>query len=58
MPKLSELNAYCGKSHVLPGVDLQVKPGEIMALLGRNGSGRSTTAKEILGRLECRGSVP
>ena len=44
MLKLSELNAYYGKSHVLHGVDLEVKQGEIVALLGRNGSGRSTTA--------------
>ena len=57
MLKLSELNAFYGKSHVLHGVDLQVKPGEIVALLGRNGSGRSTTAKAIMGLVDCSGSV-
>ena len=57
MLKLSELNAFYGKSHVLHGVDLEVKQGEIVALLGRNGSGRSTTAKAIMGLVECHGSV-
>jgi len=51
------LNAYYGKSHVLHGVDLAVDKGEIVALLGRNGSGRSTTAKAIMGMVECTGSV-
>jgi branched-chain amino acid transport system ATP-binding protein len=54
---LSNLNAYYGKSHVLHGVDLQVQAGEIVALLGRNGSGRSTTAKAIMGLVDCHGSV-
>ena len=57
MLKLSELNAFYGKSHVLHGVNLQVNPGEIVALLGRNGSGRSTTAKAIMGLVDCHGSV-
>ncbi|MCZ4314906.1 ABC transporter ATP-binding protein [Comamonadaceae bacterium G21597-S1] len=51
------LNAFYGKSHVLHGVDLAVDQGEIVALLGRNGSGRSTTAKAIMGMVECTGSV-
>ncbi len=51
------LNAFYGKSHVLHGVDLAVEQGEIVALLGRNGSGRSTTAKAIMGMVECTGSV-
>jgi len=51
------LNACYGKSHVLHGVDLAVDKGEIVALLGRNGSGRSTTAKAIMGMVECSGSV-
>jgi branched-chain amino acid transport system ATP-binding protein len=57
MLKLSELNAYYGKSHVLHGVDMEVKAGEIVALLGRNGSGRSTTAKAIMGLVDCHGNV-
>jgi branched-chain amino acid transport system ATP-binding protein len=51
------LNAFYGKSHVLHGVDLQVGEGEILALLGRNGSGRSTTAKAIMGLVDAQGSV-
>ena len=54
--KVSNLHAYYGKSHVLHGVDMHVKPGEIVALLGRNGSGRSTTAKAIMGLVDCQGS--
>lgn len=57
MLKVANLNAFYGKSHVLHGVDLDVKQGEIVALLGRNGSGRSTTAKAIMGLVECQGSV-
>ncbi len=57
MLKVSNLHAYYGKSHVLHGVDFQVNPGEIVALLGRNGSGRSTTAKAIMGLVDCQGSV-
>jgi branched-chain amino acid transport system ATP-binding protein len=51
------LNAFYGKSHVLHGVDFQVGEGEILALLGRNGSGRSTTAKAIMGLVDAQGSV-
>ncbi|MBK7549671.1 MAG: ABC transporter ATP-binding protein [Rhodoferax sp.] len=51
------LNAFYGKSHVLHGVHLEVGKGEIVALLGRNGSGRSTTAKAIMGMVDCQGSV-
>ena len=43
------LNAYYGKSHILQGVDFGVGAGEIVALLGRNGVGRSTTCKAIMG---------
>ena len=57
MLKLSNVNAFYGKSHVLHGVDLQVNAGEIVALLGRNGSGRSTTAKSIMGLVDCNGSI-
>ena len=44
MLSVRDLHAYYGKSHVLHGVQFDVQPGEIVALLGRNGSGRSTTA--------------
>ncbi len=57
MLKLDKLHAYYGKSHVLHGVSLNVGRGEIVALLGRNGSGRSTTAKAIMGMVEAKGSL-
>ncbi len=57
MLELSGLHAYYGKSHILQGVDLRVGEGEIVALLGRNGSGRSTTVKTIMGLVVGEGSV-
>jgi branched-chain amino acid transport system ATP-binding protein len=57
MLKIENLHAFYGKSHVLHGVHFEVQPGEIVALLGRNGSGRSTTAKAIMGMVDCTGSV-
>jgi branched-chain amino acid transport system ATP-binding protein len=57
MLTLHDLHAYYGKSHVLHGVHFEVRPGEIVALLGRNGSGRSTTVKAIMGLVDCTGSV-
>jgi branched-chain amino acid transport system ATP-binding protein len=57
MLKVENLHAYYGKSHVLHGVNFQVGEGEIVALLGRNGSGRSTTAKAIMGLVDCQGSI-
>ena len=57
MLKLTNLNAFYGKSHVLHDVSFEVQPGEIVALLGRNGSGRSTTAKAIMGLVDCKGSI-
>jgi branched-chain amino acid transport system ATP-binding protein len=55
---IKDLHAYYGKSHVLQGVNMQVGEGEIVALLGRNGAGRSTTAKSIMGLVEiCTGEV-
>ena len=57
MLKIENLHAYYGKSHVLHGVDFEVGQGEIVALLGRNGSGRSTTAKAIMGLVECEGRI-
>ncbi len=55
--KIDGLHAYYGKSHVLHGVHMEVKAGEITALLGRNGSGRSTTAKAIMGLVDAQGSM-
>jgi branched-chain amino acid transport system ATP-binding protein len=57
MLQVANLHAYYGKSHVLHGVEFGVGEGEIVALLGRNGSGRSTTAKAIMGMVECTGTV-
>lgn len=51
------LHAWHGASHVLRGVDLHVAPGEIVALLGRNGSGRSTTAQALMGLVRAEGQV-
>jgi branched-chain amino acid transport system ATP-binding protein len=55
--KVDNLHAFYGKSHVLHGVHFEVNAGEIVALLGRNGSGRSTTAKAIMGLVEAQGSI-
>ena len=57
MLKLSDVHGYYGKSHVLHGVQFDVRDGEIVALLGRNGSGRSTTVKAIMGLVDGTGSV-
>jgi branched-chain amino acid transport system ATP-binding protein len=57
MLKLTDLHAFYGKSHVLHGVQFEVGAGEIVSLLGRNGSGRSTTVKAIMGLVEGTGSV-
>ena len=57
MLSLKDVHGYYGKSHVLHGVQFDVGPGEIVALLGRNGSGRSTTVKAIMGLVEATGSV-
>ena len=57
MLQINGLHAYYGKSHILHGVDMRVGEGEIVALLGRNGSGRSTTVKTIMGLVQGEGSV-
>ena len=57
MLEVSGLEAWYGKSQVLRGVDLHVGKGEIVALLGRNGAGRSTTLKAIMGAVTRAGSV-
>ncbi len=51
------LHVYHGKSHILHGVNFDIGPGEIVALLGRNGSGRSTTARAIMGLVPCTGQI-
>lgn len=53
--RAENLHAFYGKSHVLHGVSFEVRGGEIVALLGRNGSGRSTTAKAIMGLVDAEG---
>ena len=57
MLQVRGLNAYYGKSHILQGVDLDVAAGEVVSLLGRNGAGRSTTLKAIMGELPPVGEV-
>ena len=57
MLEIRDLHAYYGKSHILQGVDLNVGEGEIVSLLGRNGSGRSTTVKTVMGLVEGQGSI-
>ena len=57
MLSLHNVHGYYGKSHVLHGVHFDVRAGEIVALLGRNGSGRSTTVKAIMGLVDGTGSV-
>jgi branched-chain amino acid transport system ATP-binding protein len=47
--RLSDVHAFYGESHILHGVDMQVKSGEVVTLLGRNGAGRTTTLKSVLG---------
>jgi branched-chain amino acid transport system ATP-binding protein len=49
MLKILDLNAYYGQSHVLQGVSLEVKPNEIVSLIGRNGAGKTTILKSIMG---------
>jgi len=56
--QVSNLHSYYGKSHILQGVSLQVPERQIVALLGRNGVGRSTTLKALMGLVPpARGSV-
>ena len=49
MLRVTDLHAFYGESHILHGIDIKVNRGELITLLGRNGSGRSTTLKSILG---------
>ncbi|MDD9895789.1 MAG: ABC transporter ATP-binding protein [Gammaproteobacteria bacterium] len=57
MLNVTNLHAYYGKSHILQGVNFNIKEGEIVSLLGRNGVGRSTTVKTIMGEVEPQGSI-
>jgi len=47
--EIKDLHAWYGESHVLHGVDMVVQPGEVVTLLGRNGAGRTTTMRAVLG---------
>src|SRR5215467_10943605 len=57
MLEVRDLHAYYGKSHILQGVDLDIAAGEVVSLLGRNGVGRSTTVKAIMGEVAPQGSI-
>jgi len=57
MLEVRDLHAFYGKSHILQGVDLKVDQGEIVSLLGRNGVGRSTACKTIMGLVPPVGRV-
>jgi branched-chain amino acid transport system ATP-binding protein len=56
--RLQDVHAFYGESHILHGVDISVRGGEVVTLLGRNGAGKTTTLKSIMGILEQRsGSI-
>src|SRR3954454_8243595 len=57
MLQVSDLHAYYGKSHILQGVSFKVGEGEIVSLFGRNGVGRSTTLKAIMGDVRPEGAI-
>ncbi|QEW20514.1 LIV-I protein F [Marinibacterium anthonyi] len=57
MLDVTDMHAFYGKSHILQGVSMTIAEGEIVALLGRNGVGRSTTCKAIMGEVPPQGSV-
>lgn len=57
MLDVADLHAYYGKSHILQGVDLDIAAGEVVSLLGRNGVGRSTTVKAIMGEVPPQGTI-
>ena len=57
MLEVRDLHAYYGKSHILQGVDMHIDAGEVVSLLGRNGVGRSTTVKAIMGEVPPHGSI-
>jgi branched-chain amino acid transport system ATP-binding protein len=56
--RLKDVHAFYGESHILHGVDIDVREGEVVTLLGRNGAGKTTTLKSIMGIVEqCQGSI-
>jgi len=57
MLEVENLHAYYGKSHILQGVNLHIGAGEVVSLLGRNGVGRSTTVKAIMGEVPPHGTI-
>ncbi len=57
MLEVRDLHAYYGKSHILQGVDMHIDAGEVVSLLGRNGVGRSTTVKAIMGEVPPHGAI-
>jgi branched-chain amino acid transport system ATP-binding protein len=57
MLEVRDLHAYYGRSHILQGVDLDIASGEVVGLLGRNGVGRSTVVKAIMGEVSPRGAI-
>src|SRR6267142_94100 len=57
MLDVEDLHAYYGKSHILQGVSFRVGQGEIVSLLGRNGAGRSTTIRTIMGHVAPSGAI-
>jgi branched-chain amino acid transport system ATP-binding protein len=58
MLEVSSLNAWYGESHILHGVDFEVREGEVVTLLGRNGAGKTTTMKSVMGLVPRReGSI-
>jgi branched-chain amino acid transport system ATP-binding protein len=52
MLRLADVHTYYGKSHILHGVSVEVRPGEVVGLLGRNGVGKSTTLKSVMGLVQ------
>jgi branched-chain amino acid transport system ATP-binding protein len=57
MLEVEDLHAYYGKSHILQGVNMHIDAGEVVSLLGRNGVGRSTTVKAIMGEVVPHGRI-
>lgn len=57
MLAVKNLHAFYGKSHILQGVNMQIGKGEIVSLLGRNGVGRSTTCKALMGLVKPQGEI-